>query len=201
MACGILTYFFLPSRPDEAKFLTTDEKEWLQAELAREQQQKVQQRQFSALQALTSGRVWHLVAIYFGMLTGLYSLNFCAPQLVKSLSAGSSNIFIGFLVLIPSLVGLAAMILISRSSDRKLERRYHVAIPAITGGVGLVLLGAAHSTFLAVALLSFVAIGVYGFFGPFSDSSVVFGLCCSLAMEESLVLGSPDRIDLSASGN
>jgi ACS family tartrate transporter-like MFS transporter len=33
--------------------------------------------------------------------------------------------------------------------------------------VALVLLGAAHSTFLVVALLSFVAIGVYGFFGPF----------------------------------
>jgi ACS family tartrate transporter-like MFS transporter len=86
---------------------------------------------------------------------------------VKSLSSGSSNIFIGFLVMIPSLVGLAAMILISRRSDRTLERRYHVAIPAISGGLALVLLGPAHSTFLTVALLSFVAIGVYGFFGPF----------------------------------
>jgi ACS family tartrate transporter-like MFS transporter len=167
VACGLLTYLLLPSRPDEAKFLTIDEKEWLQTELAREEQQKMEQRQFSTLQALTSGRVWQLVAIYFGMLTGLYSLNFWGPQLVKALSSASSNILIGFLVMIPSLVGLAAMILISRSSDRTLERRYHVAIPAITGGVALVLLGAAHSTSLAVALLSFVAIGVYGFFGPF----------------------------------
>lgn len=167
VACGLLTYLLLPSRPDEAKFLTIDEKEWLQTELAREEQQKMEQRQFSTLQALTSGRVWQLVAIYFGMLTSLYSLNFWAPQLVNSLSSGSSNIFIGFLVMIPSLVGLAAMILISRRSDRTLERRYHVAIPAITGGVALVLLGSAHSTSLAVALLSFVAIGVYGFFGPF----------------------------------
>jgi MFS transporter, ACS family, tartrate transporter len=167
VACGLLTYFLLPSRPDEAKFLTIYEKEWLRTELAREEQQKMEQRQFSTLQALTSGHVWQLVAIYFGMLTGLYSLNFWAPQLVKSLSSGSSNIFIGFLVMIPSLVGLAAMILISRRSDRTLERRYHVAIPAITGGVALVLLGLAHSTSLAVALLSFVAIGVYGFFGPF----------------------------------
>jgi MFS transporter, ACS family, tartrate transporter len=167
VACGLLTYLLLPSRPDEAKFLTIGEKEWLQTELAREEQQKMEQRQFSTLQTLTSGRVWQLVAIYFGMLTGLYSLNFWSPQLVKSLSSGSSNIFIGFLVMIPSLVGLAAMILISRRSDRTLERRYHVAIPAITGGVALVLLGPAHSTSLAVALLSFVAIGVYGFFGPF----------------------------------
>lgn len=167
VACGLLTYFLLPSRPDEAKFLTIDEKEWLQTELAREEQQKIEQRQFSTLQALTSGRVWQLAGIYFGMLAGLYSMNFWAPQLVKSLSSGSSNIFIGFLVMIPSLVGLAAMILISRRSDGTLERRYHVAIPAVTGGVALVLLGSAHSTSLAVALLSFVAIGVYGFFGPF----------------------------------
>ena len=167
VACGLLTYFLLPSRPDEAKFLTIDEKEWLQTELAREEQQKMEQRQFSTLQALTSGRVWQLAGIYFGMLAGLYSMNFWAPQLVKSLSSGSSNIFIGFLVMIPSLVGLAAMILISRRSDGTLERRYHVAIPAVTGGVALVLLGSAHSTSLAVALLSFVAIGVYGFFGPF----------------------------------
>jgi len=34
------------------------------------------------------------------------------------------------------------MIIVSRSSDRKLERRYHVAIPAIVAAGALVLLGA-----------------------------------------------------------
>jgi ACS family tartrate transporter-like MFS transporter len=167
IVCGFLTYFLLPGRPEEAKFLTSPEKQWLQTELAREQKKKTEEHQFSALQALMSGRVWHLVAIYFGMLVGLYSLNFWAPQYVKSLSTGFSNTLIGFLLMVPSLVGVAAMVLISRSSDRTLERRYHVAIPAITGGVALLLLGAAHSPFFAVALLCFVAIGVYGFFGPF----------------------------------
>jgi len=167
VACGLLTYLLLPSRPAEANFLTTEEKEWIRTELKNEEQQKLKQRQFTTLEALTNGRVWHLVAIYFGMVTGLYSLSFWTPQLVKSLSSGYSNSLIGFLVMIPSLAGLAAMILISRSSDRAHERRYHVAIPAITGGAALMLLGAAHSTFFAVVLLSFVAIGVYGFLGPF----------------------------------
>ena len=167
VVCGFLTYFLLPSRPAEAKFLTTEEREWIRTELENEEREKLKQRQFTTLEALTNGRVWHLAAIYFGMVTGLYSMNFWAPQLVKSLSTGYSNSFIGFLVMIPSLVGLAAMVLISRSSDRALERRYHVAIPAITGGVALVLLGTAHSEFLAVGLLSLVAIGVYGFLGPF----------------------------------
>jgi hypothetical protein len=69
--------------------------------------------------------------------------------------------------MVPSLVGLAAMILISRHSDRTHERRYHVAVPALAGGSALVLLGTVHSVFLVVMLLSFVAIGVYGFMGPF----------------------------------
>jgi MFS transporter, ACS family, tartrate transporter len=165
--CGILTYFLLPGRPEEAKFLTGNEKQWLQMELAREQQSKTEERQFSVLQALMSGRVWHLVAIYFGVLVGLYSLNYWAPQFVKSLSTGFSNTVIGFLLMVPSLVGVAAMILISRSSDNTLERCYHVAIPTVIGAVALLLLGTTHSPFLAVALLCFVSIGVYGFFGPF----------------------------------
>src|SRR6267143_6859530 len=50
------------------------------------------------------------------------------------------NSMIGLLLTIPNLVGLAAMILVSRSSDHRLERRYHVAIPAIMAGTALVLL-------------------------------------------------------------
>jgi len=53
--------------------------------------------------------------------------------------------------MIPNLVGLVAMILVSRSSDRRLERRYHVAIPAIMAGTALVLLGTARSPFYSCA--------------------------------------------------
>src|SRR4029077_11530702 len=56
---GLLTYRLLPNRPGEAKFLATDEKEWIQAELGREEHQKLEDRRYTALQALTSGRVWH----------------------------------------------------------------------------------------------------------------------------------------------
>ena len=71
------------------------------------------------------------------------------------------------LVTIPNLVGLAAMILVSGSSDRWLERRYHVAIPAIMAGTALVLLGTARSPFYSVALLCLLAAGVYTYFAPF----------------------------------
>jgi len=167
LVCGALTYFLLPNRPQEAKFLTADEKEWIRAELGREEQQKLEQCRYSALQALASGRVWHLVFIYFGITVGNYAMQSWTPQLVKSLSSLYSNSMIGFLVSIPNLVGLASMIIVSRSSDHKLERRYHVAIPAIIAAGALVLLGATRSPFYSLTLLSFLAAGVYSCFGPF----------------------------------
>jgi MFS transporter, ACS family, tartrate transporter len=83
---GVLTYLLLPSRPQEAAFLTADEKEWIQAELGREQQNKLNQHRYSVLQALANGRVWHLVVAYFGMMIGLTALTAWAPQLLNSLS-------------------------------------------------------------------------------------------------------------------
>jgi ACS family tartrate transporter-like MFS transporter len=167
IVCGVLTYFLLPGGPEEAKFLTAEEKGWIQSELAREAQQKEQHRTYSVLQALACGRVWLLVLIYFGMTVAIYALNSWAPQLVKSLSSLYSNSMIALLVTIPSLVGLAAMILVSRSSDRTLERRYHVAIPAFATGTALVLLGTAPSAFFSVALLCLLAAGVFSCLGPF----------------------------------
>jgi sugar phosphate permease len=167
VACGVLTYFMLPSRPAEANFLTPDEKDWIAASLAREEEQKRREHQISAIQALADPRVWHLASIAFTMAVGLYSMSFWMPQLVKSFSTMYSNTVAGFLVTIPHLVGLLVMVLVSRSSDRKLERRYHVAIPAIVGGIALLLLGAASSPFFSIFLLSFVALGIYSFYGPF----------------------------------
>ena len=188
--CGFLTYFLLPDRPEHAKFLAADEKQWLRTELAREEQQKLERRQYSALQALTNGRVWHLVSIYFGLMIGLYTLNFWAPQLVRSLSGRYSNSVVGFLVMIPYLAGLVGMILVSRSSDRRLERRYHVAIPAIMAGTALVLLGTTRSPFFAVALLSLLAVGVFSILGPFwalpSEFLTGFSAAAAIALINSL---------------
>ncbi len=167
IVCGALTYLLLPGGPQEARFLDPEEKEWIQAELQREEQQKFTQCSYSVLQALASGRVWVLVLIYFGITVAIYALNSWAPQLVRSLSSLYSNSTIALLVTIPSLVGLAAMILVSRSSDRTLERQYHVAIPALATGTALVLLGTSPSAFLSVALLCLLAAGVFSCLGPF----------------------------------
>jgi hypothetical protein len=49
--------------------------------LGREEQQKLEQHQYSVFQLLASE--WHLVSIYVGMMIGQYALTSWAPQLVK----------------------------------------------------------------------------------------------------------------------
>jgi ACS family tartrate transporter-like MFS transporter len=164
---GILTYFLLTGRPAEAKFLTGDEKDWISAELEQEGRQKQGKNRISAIKALVNGRVWHLASVGFAMNIGTYTLSFWMPQLVKPLSGGFSNSMVGVLVMIPQLLGLVAMVLASRSSDRTGERKYHAAIPAIIVGIAFGFLGATHSVFFSVVLWSFVAMGIWSFQGPF----------------------------------
>jgi sugar phosphate permease len=169
IAGGILTYFLLPSRPAEATFLTAEEKNWINGELGREEQQKLTQSQISVGQALMHGRVWHLTAAYFMALVGMYAMNFWMPQFVKSLSGQYSNTTVGILVMIPYVAAVPVMILVSRSSDHTLERRCHIAVPQIVGAIAFLLLGTvlAHSVLFSVVLWCFVAMGIYSLLGPF----------------------------------
>jgi len=164
--CGVLTYFLLPSRPAEAAFLAQDEKDWIASELAREQQEKTFGPSDSALRALSDRRVWHVACMSFTIQIGGYAIAFWLPQGVKSLSSLYSNTLVGFLVVIPYMATLVAMILVARSSDRRLERRWHTAIPLTVGGIALLSLGAASSPWLSITLWSFAAMQ-FSANGPF----------------------------------
>ncbi len=187
---GVLTYFLLPSRPAEAKFLSKEEKNWIEAGLASEEREKLASHKISAMQALLNRRIWHLGFIGFTLNTGMYTMNFWMPKLVKSLSSGYSNTWIGLLVMIPHLVGLPVMLLVSRSSDRKRERRFHAAIPAVAAGIALASLGATHSIYPTILLLSFAALGIYSVYGPFyslpGDFLTGFAAASGIALVSSL---------------
>src|SRR5262245_23468915 len=73
---AIVTYFLLPSRPAEARFLTDSEKDWIAGELAREEQEKIGQDRISSLQTLAHRRVWHLAIIIFAASIGNYTMSF-----------------------------------------------------------------------------------------------------------------------------
>jgi ACS family tartrate transporter-like MFS transporter len=167
VACAFLTYLLLPSRPAEAKFLTGEEKAWIADQMEQEERQKLGARAGLVARSLIHPRVWHLACIGFGHGFAGYTFSFWLPQIMKLAVGGQSNTVVGMLVMIPNLLGLIAMILVSRHSDRTLERRYHMATAAALAGIAMLLLGAPRSPFLSVVLFSGVAIGSYSFLPVF----------------------------------
>jgi len=167
VACGILAFFILPDRPATAKFLSPEEKAWILEELAQEQAAKEQEHRITIGGTFLSPRVWHLGLIQFTALIGTYSLSSWMPQVVKALSSHYSNTVVGWLVVIPQLVGLTSMVLVSRNSDRTQERRWHAAIPAVAGGTGWLLLSTSSPPLVSMVALSLIAAGAYSFFAPF----------------------------------
>lgn len=163
---GIFTYFLLPNSPAEAKFLTGIEKNWITSQLQSEEDHKSAHR-LSASSALVNGRVWCLAgaAVFHGAVSN--GVFFWMPQVVKTMALGYSNTMIGLLVMVPYIIGLLAMILISRSSDRNFERKWHVVIPATIAGIACAALGATHSVLFVTVLLSAVIGCICGYLGPF----------------------------------
>jgi predicted MFS family arabinose efflux permease len=68
--------------------------------------------------------------------------------------------------MIPYIVGLVAMVLVSRSSDKRFERKFHAAIPAALAGTALTFLGSPHSVGPTIALLSVAIAGMISIYGP-----------------------------------
>jgi hypothetical protein len=63
--------------------------------------------------------------------------------------------------MIPNLVGLGAMVLVARSSDRRVERRYHAALPLCAAAAALFFLSSGPSLIASVALWCLVCAGIY----------------------------------------
>jgi len=154
---GLVTLFYLDNGIAHAKWLSADEKAALQHALDQEAQTKPAH---SALQGLADPRVWLMALIYFSVVIGLYGLSFWLPLLIKTTGV-TDPLVIGWLVAVPYGVSVVAMILVGRSSDRRHERRWHVAIPALLGAVGLVLSTAwSTDTALAMAALTLATVGI-----------------------------------------
>ena len=151
----------LPNGPDEAGFLSGEEKAWVTAQLEREEQRKTALRSLSVVRTLIHRRIWLLACIGFVGGFGGYSFTFWLPLMMRSILAGSSNTVVGLGVMVPNLLGVIAMIFVSRHSDRTHERRYHLAASVTLAGMGMLLLGAPRSPLWSFVLLSAVAIGTY----------------------------------------
>ncbi|WP_353627703.1 MFS transporter [Ralstonia pseudosolanacearum] len=144
---GVVAYFTLVDKPADARWLTDAQR----AVIASQVEQSSQGQTSSLTKALTDPRVYVLAAAYFCLISGLYAVSFWLPSILKA--AGLTDLIkIGLYSAVPYLVSMVAMYALSRSSDRRGERRWHSAITAILGAGMLAV--AAYATSFPTALVS-----------------------------------------------
>ena len=170
---GFVTLAYLPDGPKHAKWLSAEEKDWLTAKLEKESDEVRRSGHHTLGQALQSGRVWTLAFIYFAVIMSFYGISLWLPQIVKAFS-GKSDLIVGFITSIPYLAASIGMVLVGRSSDRRRERRLHVAAFAFVGAAGLVAAAFLTNPVAELAALSVAAVGIWGTLGPFWAMSSEF---------------------------
>jgi ACS family tartrate transporter-like MFS transporter len=143
MLLGIVAFFYLTDKPKDAEWLTPAERTWLQARLDGEQAANNAPHNETFWRTLRHPRVLALGAAYFGVVSSLYGVGFWLPQIVQGFGYGV--IESGFVTAIPYVCAAIAMVVWSRHSDRKVERFWHTALPALAAAMGLAASGYAGS--------------------------------------------------------
>jgi ACS family tartrate transporter-like MFS transporter len=163
---GVIVYWALSDNPREAIWLKGDEREWLLARLALEQQAEPTLQKSNFWQVLISPKIWMLSMVYFGVSTTMYGVTLWLPSVIRSLS-GLSYFLTGLVSALPFLVTAVVMVAVGMRSDRKGERRWHTAIPAFLGAAGLIAAGYGNSTIVVVACIGLGLVCAESMVGPF----------------------------------
>ena len=157
---SVVVFFYLTDHPSDATWLAPDEREWLVARLDQERRQRESVRHYSVAEALLNPKVLALSLVYFGAVATNYGLSFFLPQIVKAF--GVSNVQAGLIAALPYLVGVVSIVLWGRRSDRKLERRFHLAFPLFVAAAGIAASTLVDDPRLRMLAFSIAGFGIFG---------------------------------------
>ncbi len=133
---GIGVLWLLTDRPRQAKWLTQEERDALEAELERERQVKTRGKRMGVLEAFAHPKVLLLCAAYFFITTCSHSMELFMPSVIKDWYAMSRDQFT-WLIVLPPLLALCGQLFGGWSSDRFQERRLHACVPIAIGAVAM----------------------------------------------------------------
>src|SRR3954470_46938 len=170
---GLITFLVLTDRPEQAKFLTAAEKEWLTAKLAAERAAKEAVRKFSIMEGFFNPKVLLLALNYFGIVVASLGILFFVPQIIKSIGV-TDNMTVGWLTMIPYISGGVGLVTWGLVSDRMNERRWNLLAACVVSAIGLVIAGLTMGSWWAMVGLSIAAFGFYGSKGPFWSMPPMF---------------------------
>jgi ACS family tartrate transporter-like MFS transporter len=171
---GFSVLALLKDKPDDAPWLTPNEKRWLDNELERDRVEGGAASKHALKDAFKMPMVWVLAIIFFLDQVGVYTVNLWMPLILNSFFHRSGTALtpaeashIATYATIPYLAAAIFTVLVGWSSDRIGERRWHMAACMLLSAIGFAWAGATHSFTAALIAMSLAAIGYWSLMGPF----------------------------------
>ncbi|WP_406454302.1 MFS transporter [Streptomyces sp. NBC_01622] len=165
---AVVVWRLLPDGPQEARWLTERERDWLVARVAAEGTERPGPRDGEP--RLGGGwftpRTFALGFAYFGIIYGLYALSFFLPTIIAGFedeSGGAEFTIVerGLINSVPYVLGAVAMVCWGRYVQRAPRRAVQgVVVPAVVGGISIPLALYMGGPLPTMAVISVCAIGV-----------------------------------------
>ncbi len=157
---GLVAYFYLQDRPEDATWLSAEEKTTLRFQLDHDHKDVESASHAGFFQMLQDPKVYGLAFTYFLLLGATYTLVFWIPTLIKSW--GVADLFhVGLIATLPQIAGIIGTILMGRHSDKTRERRWHYVTCVAVAALGISLTTFTQGNLLAsIAGLTLAGAGV-----------------------------------------
>jgi len=138
---GVIALFVMTNDPEQAVWLSADEKKLVLSGLQAEHEanKRAGGAKSRLVDAFANGSVWLLCLVYFGISAANYCIGFYMPKVIKD-CISKDPVVIGWVYAIPWVVTTVVMLLVGRHSDRTGERRWHLALCCFGAGLGFAIL-------------------------------------------------------------
>jgi len=133
---GIITIFYLTDWPQDARWLSAEEKEWISEELRREKALRAKGPKVSVWATFWHPSVLLLTSVYFLGNAAQYGFGLWLPKLIQTAS-GFNTFTVSVISAIPFLISWPVMLLVGWNSDRTGERCWHTAFGYVLAAAGL----------------------------------------------------------------
>ncbi len=155
---GVVTYLYLYDRPENASFLSGEEKSWLAERLASENS-GMDHNAENGFKALIDPRVLLMALCYIAFPLAAYGLSYWLPTIVKAF--GVSNSVNGFLNIIPWILVALALWAVPAAADKVKAKTPYIVIPAFIGAACLLLSALVPNHVLQFIFLCIAAAGIF----------------------------------------
>lgn len=164
---GLAAMFYLSDRPEDASWLTVEERTVVLGEVNADRAARKHISHTSLLAAMKDVRFQMLLVACFALYSSTSTNVFWGATVLRD--AGAKTVLeIGYLLIIPNAVGLLVQLGVARSSDRRQERQWHAAACILVAAMGWLIMPTVSSSLpLALLALSLSIGGTTAAFAPF----------------------------------